>query len=169
MSCLRTFNVLTGTPLARLRHKEKWLSYLKAIGDSMTIRKAAAVVGLNRKTSFRWRHRFFAWIAYDRPTSLHGITEANETYLFESYKGSHHLDRTARKREGSVSQRGLSREHVCILVARDRAGYTVDFVTGQCERLQPQNLFLTQMLFLLLMANLPIRPFARQKKSFRRS
>jgi len=131
MSCLRTFNALTGTPLARLRHKEKWLSYLKAIGDSLTIRKAAAVVGLNRKTSFRWRHRFLAWIANDRPALLHGITEADETYLLESYKGSHHLDRTARKRGGSASQRGLSREQVCILVARDRAGSTVDFVTGR--------------------------------------
>src|SRR5437762_12799342 len=25
--CLCTFNALTGTPLARLRHKEKWLGY----------------------------------------------------------------------------------------------------------------------------------------------
>ena len=37
-SCQRTFNSLTGTPFARLRQKNKWLSYLKAITDSLTIR-----------------------------------------------------------------------------------------------------------------------------------
>ena len=131
ISCQRTFNALTGTPLARLRHKNKWLNYLKAIAESLPIRKAAAMVGLNRKTSFRWRHRFLTWIASDHPLALHGITETDETYLLESHKGSRHLTRKPRKRGGSASKRGLSKEQVCILVARDRAGCTVDFVTGK--------------------------------------
>lgn len=131
MSCKRTFNALTGTPLARLRHKNKWLRYIKTMTESLTIRKAAALVGLNRKTSFRWRHRFLAWIANDHPSALHGITEADETYLLESYKGSRHLARKSRKRGGSASKRGLSKEQICILIARDRSGGTVDFVTGE--------------------------------------
>lgn len=130
MSCKKTFNALTGTPLARLRHKDKWLSYLKAIRESLTVRKAATLVGINRKTSFRWRHRFLTLIADDHPNSLHGITEADETYLLESHKGSRHLARKSRKRGGKASKRGLSKEQVCILIARDRAGCTVDFVTG---------------------------------------
>lgn len=130
MSCKRTFNALTGTLLARLRHKDKWLSYLNAIRESLTVRKAATRVGINRKTSFRWRHRFLSLIARDHPNSLHGITEADETYLLESHKGSRHLTRKPRKRGGRASRRGLSREQVCILIARDRAGCTVDFVTG---------------------------------------
>ena len=130
-SCQRTFNALTGTPFARLRHKNKWLSYLNAIVGSLTIRKAASVVGLNQKTSFRWRHRFLTWIACDHPTALHGITEVDETYLLESHKGSRHLDRKPRKRGGSATKRGLSREQVCILIARDRSGSTLDFVTGK--------------------------------------
>jgi transposase-like protein len=28
VGCARSFNVLTGTPLARLRHRPKWLAYL---------------------------------------------------------------------------------------------------------------------------------------------
>jgi transposase-like protein len=28
VDCARTFNALTGTPLARLRHRSKWLPYL---------------------------------------------------------------------------------------------------------------------------------------------
>ncbi|CCK80529.1 putative IS-element [Desulfobacula toluolica Tol2] len=130
MSCKRTFNAVTGTPLARLRHRDKWLSYLKAIREYLTVRKAGTLVGINRKTSFRWRHRFLTLIASDRPDSLHGITEADETYLLESHKGSCHLVRKPRKRGGKASRRGISREQVCILIARDRAGCTVDFVTG---------------------------------------
>lgn len=130
ISCKRTFNALTGTPLARLRHKDKWLSYLRALKESLTVRKAAAQVGVSSKTSFRWRHRFLALISKDHPNVLHGITEADETYLLESHKGSRHLDRKPRKRGGKASRRGISREQVCILVARDRAGCTVDFVTG---------------------------------------
>lgn len=130
MACKRTFNALTGTPLAGLRHKDKWLSFLRTIGESLTVRRAATEVGINRKTSFRWRHRFLALIAKDHPNVLHGITEADETYLLESQKGSRHLSRKPRKRGGKASRPGLSREQVCILIARDRAGCTVDFVTG---------------------------------------
>jgi IS1 family transposase len=62
---------------------------------------------------------------------LGGIAEADETYLLESQKGSRHLDRPPRRRGGTARRRGLSHEQVCILVARDRTGKTVDFVTGR--------------------------------------
>lgn len=129
--CARSFNALTGTPLARLRHRGKWLPYLDSMLDSHTVRRAAALAGIHKNTSFRWRHRFLAWAKGDRNLPLGGITEADETYLLESQKGSRHLDRPARRRGGVASRRGISHEHMCILVARDRTGRTVDFVTGR--------------------------------------
>lgn len=39
-SCRKTFNALTGTPLARLRHKPKWLGYLAAVAESKTVRQS---------------------------------------------------------------------------------------------------------------------------------
>jgi len=39
--CGRTFNDLTGTPLARLRLKGKWRDYLGALLDSQAVRAAA--------------------------------------------------------------------------------------------------------------------------------
>lgn len=60
----------------------------------------------------------------------HFITEADETYILESNKGKRNLGRKARKRGGSVTQRGISTEQVCVLVARDRSGQTLDFVIG---------------------------------------
>ncbi|WP_156906855.1 transposase [Desulforegula conservatrix] len=48
----------------------------------------------------------------------------------ESFKGARHILRKPRKRGERSSKRGLSKEKVCVLIARDRAGRIVDFVTG---------------------------------------
>jgi transposase-like protein len=128
--CHKTFNALTGTPLARLRGKPKWLTYLSAMKQSLTVRQAAADTCIHRNTSFRWRHRFLSWISQDRPPELNGITEADETYLLESGKGKRNLGRAPRKRGGSATKRGICDEQICLLVERDRAGQTLDFVMG---------------------------------------
>ncbi len=130
-ACRRTFNALTGTPLARLRHKSKWLDFLDCMLDSRTVRKAATRIAVAKNTSMRWRHRFLAVTKDDRPAVLTGIAEADETFLLESKKGARKMDRPARKHGGKASKRGISTEQVCILVARDRSGQTRDFVTGR--------------------------------------
>ena len=129
--CGRTFNALTGTPLARLRHKALWIAYAACLLDSSSVRKAASQLGVHRNTTFRWRHRFLSLARTDRPHRLHGIAEADELYLLESQKGARHLTRPARRRGGHAHVRGICSEHVCILVARDRTGQTLDFVTGK--------------------------------------
>lgn len=130
LTCGRTFTTLTGTPLAGLRHKEKWLDFLDSVLNSTTVRGAARSVGVHRNTSFRWRHRFLDVTKHDRPDTLTGIAEADELYLLESHKGSRKLLRPPRKHGGAATKRGISDEQVCVLVARDRTGQTFDFVTG---------------------------------------
>ena len=56
--CLRTFNDLTGTPLARLRLRDKWLDYIVMLREARSVRAAAAQVGVHSNTALRWRHRF---------------------------------------------------------------------------------------------------------------
>ena len=128
--CCRTFNALTGTALARLRKKEKWLGFSGALVASQALRPAAATLGVHRNTALRWRHRFLSSIKADRAPTLQGITEADETYVLESRKGCRKLDRPPRRRGGKASKPGLSGELVCVLVARDRAGQTLEWVTG---------------------------------------
>jgi len=130
-ACGRTFNDLTGTPLARLRHKGKWLDYLDTVLDSRAVRAAAKRVDVHRNTAFRWRHRFLDRVKDDRPARLSGIVEADEMFLLESQKGSRTLDRQPRKRGGRAALRGISHHLDCILVARDRSGQTIDAVTGR--------------------------------------
>ena len=131
LGCGRSYNALTGTPLARLRKKEHWLAYLQCVLDSRTVREAARVVGVHRTTSFRWRHRFVPGAMRDRPATLSAIVEADETYRLESQKGSRHMTRKPRKRGGVATKRGISSQLDCLLVARDRSGQTLDFHTGR--------------------------------------
>ncbi|WP_409521970.1 transposase, partial [Massilia sp.] len=69
-NCGKTFSALTGTPLARLRHRGLWLDYLERMLEAQSVRASAATFGVHRNTSFRWRHRFLAWARHDRPALL---------------------------------------------------------------------------------------------------
>lgn len=127
-ACKRSFNALTGTPLARLCHKSKWLAQAEALRDGLSIKKAAAKLQVAPSTAFRWRHRFLALPKTVRARVLGGIVEADQTYFLHSMKGQRQLARRLRRRGGKAAKRGLSKEQVPVLVARDRAGATADFV-----------------------------------------
>lgn len=64
--CRRSFNILTGTPLARARKPEKWGQYLSHMTDHRSVTKIVeAGIGVNRATVWRWRHRFLKAAAQD--------------------------------------------------------------------------------------------------------
>ena len=131
-SCHRTFNALTGTALARLRKKDKWLGFSGAPVASQPLRQAALTLGgVHRNTTLRWQHRFLGSLKADRAAKLQGITEADETDFLEFRKGSRKLKRPARRRGGKAGKPGLSSEQVCVLVARDRTRQALDWVTGR--------------------------------------
>ncbi len=125
-TCKKTFNSLTGTPLARLKRKGHWLSYAECIKDSLTIRAAAAKCGISVDTSFRWRHRFLSNAKKIKATSLCGVVEAFEIKFLKSYKGSKNLDRPARKRGLGGEICSESDEEVTFLISRDRNRFTFD-------------------------------------------
>jgi len=56
--CSKTFNALTGTPLAHLHYKERWFDFAQSLSKGETVRKSAAQCDLAVSTAFRWRHRF---------------------------------------------------------------------------------------------------------------
>ena len=86
-SCGRTFNALTKTPMAHLRKKERWLDHAQAMIEGMSLAKTAKLCGVHPTTAFRWRHRFLRAPADDKPRTLSGIVEADETFILESFKG----------------------------------------------------------------------------------
>ncbi len=128
LECKRTFNPLTGTPLAKLRKKERWLSYAGALNAALPVRKAAKACKINKNTAFKWRHRFLEALNYSKDQSLAGIAEVDEIFLLESFKGQRTLPRAARKRGGVAAKPGLSAEQIPVLIARNRAGSHIDAV-----------------------------------------
>ena len=133
--CRRTFNALSGTSLARLRHKDRWPDQARALMTGESVAEAASRCGVAYTTAFRWRHRFLAAPALDKPTRLNGIVEADETFILESFKGRRDdLPRAARTRGGKPTKTGLSAEQIPVLVARDRAGATIDAVLPKLDR-----------------------------------
>ncbi len=136
-ACKKTYNSLSGTPLARLRKKELWLEYASCLVNGVSIRKAAALCSVHKSTSFRWRHRFLYNAKTILPKVLNGIVEAEETYFQKSEKGNKNLNRKARKRGG---QAGRGKEKVCVLICRDRYKNTMDkiFETFRSDKLKQE-------------------------------
>ncbi len=133
-SCGRTFNALTKTPMAHLRKKEKWLDHARAMIEGKSLAKTAALCGVHPTTAFRWRHRFLRAPAVNKPRTLRGIVEADETFILESFKGRwSDLSRKPRKRGGTARHAGLHQDNIPVLVARDRKGATFDAVLPQVD------------------------------------
>ena len=121
-SCGKTFNALTGTPLAGLHNTDKFMANARHMIAGDSVRKTAAALGLDKDTAFRWRHRFLESIDKMQPTQLQGVVEADETYFLESFKGQRgNLPRKAKKRGTPAKKRGLSDEQIPVLVARNRS------------------------------------------------
>jgi transposase-like protein len=128
-ACGRTFNALTGTPLAQLHRRDAWLAYGQAMVDGVSLRKAAKRCRIDLTTSFRWRHRFLDGARTEKAKVVGGVVEVDETFFLRSEKGSRRISgRAPRKRGGSAKKRGLSDEQVPVLIVRDRAKATSDAV-----------------------------------------
>ena len=69
-NCMKTFNAVTKTPLARLQYKEKWLDYSQCMISGKVLRESASDCDINLKTAFRWRHRFLQLPATIKATLL---------------------------------------------------------------------------------------------------
>jgi len=127
--CSRTFNALSGTPLARLRLRDKWLQQADVLCQGLIVRLAAEQLQVAPSTAFRWRHRFLGLAQQAKPGCLGGVVEVDQTYQLRSYKGqTAPAGWLVRRRGGKARTRGMSNEHVPMLVARDRSGATTDFV-----------------------------------------
>jgi len=122
LACKKSFNGFTGTPLAGLHNSDKFLANARCMVDGLSVRNTAAKLGVDKDTAFLWRHRFLESLDTMQPKRLQGVVEADETFFLESFKGQRkRLPRKAKKRGTPAAKRGLSKEQIPVLVARDRA------------------------------------------------
>ena len=109
-ACRKTFTPLTGTPLSGLHYKDRWIDQARALICGESIVKAAERCAIDHTTAFRWRHRFLSALNQDKPKSLSGIVEADETFILKFFKGQPKgLPRPSRKRGGKANKRACRR------------------------------------------------------------
>lgn len=132
--CHKTFNALTGTPLAKMQHRDKWFDYLRCMRDSLTLRVSAARVGIDLKTAFRWRHRFLKESASANGNALSGIIEVDETFFVESCKGKRHLTHRAPRKRGGQGNKKKKADKIPVIIVRDRHGHVSDLVDPALQK-----------------------------------
>ena len=76
MDCKRTFNILTNTPLAHLRNRERWLTYVGTMVEGRSIRGSASACEVSPATSSRWRQRFLNCNAEERARVIVAVISA---------------------------------------------------------------------------------------------
>lgn len=129
--CGKTFNALTRTPLAKLKHRSKWLGYLRCMLDSLTLRQTAERLNIDLKTAFRWRHRFLRLASQANANPLTGIVEVDETFFVESNKGKRKITHRSPRKRGGQGNKNRKVDKIPVVIARDRSGHVSDIVTEE--------------------------------------
>lgn len=120
LSCKRTFTEYTGTWMSGIHKKELVGEYLKLMEQELSLDKIKSILGINKKTAFDWRHKILSGLENVGKEPFKGITESDDTFFLESSKG-HKLEvRPPRRRGGTAQKRGISNEHVAVIVTADR-------------------------------------------------
>lgn len=130
--CGKSFNDMTGSPLSGTKYPHKWLKYIGMMVDGCSLRMIAKELNIHLSTAFYWRHKVLFALQSLGHQKLLGIIESDETFFLESHKGMKNIThREPRKRGGSASKRGISKEQICVVVAHDRNGQILSEVAGK--------------------------------------
>jgi transposase-like protein len=118
--CGRTYNALTGTDLARLRMKERWLEMAASLTDLETVRQSATRCDVHKNTALRWRHRFLrAAGRLKKQVKIGGVAEADIIEMKPSEKGSRTLtDNRPPRERGESKKEGEKAVSVFTIVER---------------------------------------------------
>ena len=120
-SCHRSFTEYTGTWLSGIHKKDKLNAYIKLMQEEKSLDKIKEELKINKKTAFDWRHKILAAVEGCKEGVFTGITESDETFFLHSQKGQDVKDRSARKRGGRSSKKGINDDHVAVIVTQDRS------------------------------------------------
>jgi hypothetical protein len=118
-ACRRTFSDLTGTPLAYIKLPWLWGEFGACMVESLTVRAAAARLGVNKDTAWRWRHRILAARERLPAPRLAAVVETHATRLPVNRKGERGMSPDASPRRRRRRPFG---EACWILFSRDRTG-----------------------------------------------
>lgn len=134
LSCGKTFNDLTDTPLSGAHTPEKMHRFASQMaGGGRSLRKSANELGIHVSTAFKWRHKIMEGYTVAPSRKLNGIAEADETFFLYSEKGDKTVSqhRKSRWRGGRATKPGISAEQVPVILGCDRHGELIVGVAGR--------------------------------------
>lgn len=127
--CGRTFVSTTHTIMAYSHsNAEIWEEVIQDTVHGCAIDYSAKNLGLSHQTVFNMRHKILLALQNDPDSKnilLGGVSELDETFVLDSYKGKQlpeGVARKARKHGAKAQKRGISNEYVCICTGIQRNG-----------------------------------------------
>ncbi len=117
--CSKTFVEGTGTVFFQTKKSLATIEkYVQCMIEKYPLRKCAEICDINLATAFTWRHKILdALQKMMENVELDSIVQADKTFTSISYKGHHkdfNLPRSSHKRGTAATQRGLSKQQVCV-------------------------------------------------------
>lgn len=127
--CNQTFLRTTNTLMAYSHFTSSvWADFIRDTLCCETLDQSAQKYGFCHETAFNMRHKVLMALEdliEKQPVMLSGISEFDETFVLESYKGSsvpEEAGRTARTHGAVASKPGISSEYVAICTGIQRDG-----------------------------------------------
>ncbi len=108
-----------------------WQDFLRQTLEGDSLSYAEKTLGLTHQTAFNMRHKLLMALGDffgESPVVLGDVTEFDETFVLDSYKGKHIPETAGRpsRRHGAKAQkRGISNEYVCICTGVQRKGEVI--------------------------------------------
>lgn len=142
-TCGKTFVSTTNTLMANSHQpREIWESVINDTLAGEAIDFTAKRLELTHDLVYRMRHKFLLALSAlleEQCPCLQDVTEMDETYVLESYKGKQLPDSVCRKprRHGAKAEkRGISSEYICICTGAQRKG---SVIAGSVNRAKPSS------------------------------
>ncbi|MCL1912776.1 MAG: IS1595 family transposase [Eubacteriaceae bacterium] len=128
-NCDKTFTETTGSAISNSHSSPSvWKQVIRDTVDGVSIDNTALSLELHHETVFYMRHKILNCVEKHLQESLfllEGVSEADETYVLESMKGTkipEDYHRGPRKHGAKASKRGLSDEQICVCTSVNSEG-----------------------------------------------
>ena len=131
-TCNQTFMHTTNTLMENSHYpRSVWADFIRDTIVGVSLDESAEKYKFSHQTAFNMRHKvllaFQDYLNYN-PTILSGITEFDETFVLECYKGKkfpQDAKRKPRLHGAKASSRGISNEQIAICVGIQRDGKAI--------------------------------------------
>jgi transposase-like protein len=136
-SCERTFVTTTHTIMSNSHQGiSVWKDVIADTFDGVSIDRTAERLALSHQSVFDMSHKILVALGDIEDSVLGGVSELDETYVLDSYKGKklpENVTRSSRKHGAKAQKRGISNEYLCICTGVQRSGKAVAVTVNRAK------------------------------------